>query len=142
MPVMTYDFVDVAAIGAEHSDIVAAVERAAVKLALEVSPDPIPSLGVFTRSDHYRFVEQGVPAVFLVGGFKNGGEAAFNDFYENRYHRPNDDLSQAINYDAAARWARLNYEIARELADQPNRPLWRKGDLFGGRFAEKDAIAP
>ena len=142
MPVMTYDFVDVAAIGAEHSDIVRAVERAAAKMDVKVSPDPIARLGVFTRSDHYRFVEQGIPAVFLVGGFMNGGEAAFNAFYDKRYHRPNDDLSQPIDYGVAAKWARLNYEIARELADQPNRPLWLKDDLFGGRFADPEAIAP
>ncbi len=140
MPVMTYDFTDVAAIGAEHSTIVKAVEAATARMGVKVSPDPIVRLGIFTRSDHYRFVEQGIPAVFLVGGFENGGEKAFNDFYNNRYHRPGDDLNQAIDYAVAAKWARLNYEIARELADQAERPKWKKDNLFGGRFASADAI--
>ena len=135
MPVMTYDFTDVAAIGAEHSTIIEAVERAAGRMNVSVSPDPVPELGIFTRSDHYRFVEQGIPAVFLIGGFQNGGEKAFRDFYANRYHRPGDDLNQALDYQAGAKWARLNYEIARELADQAQRPVWKKGNLFGGRFA-------
>lgn len=135
MPVMTYDFTDVAAIGAEHSTIIEAVTRAANRMNVAVSPDPVPELGIFTRSDHYRFVEQGIPAVFLIGGFQNGGEKAFRDFYANRYHKPGDDLNQALDYQAGAKWARLNYEIARELADQPQRPVWKKDNLFGGRFA-------
>ena len=40
----------------------------------------MPDEGIFTRSDHYRFVEQGVPAVFLATGFANGGEAATGIF--------------------------------------------------------------
>lgn len=141
MPVMTYDFIDVAAIGAEHSTIAEAVERAASRMNVELSPDPVPELGIFTRSDHYRFVEHGVPAVFLIGGFKNGGEAKFRDFYNNRYHRPNDDLNQAFDWNAGAKWARLNYEIAWELANQDARPVFHRGDLFGVRFAGEGAIA-
>ncbi len=140
MPVMTYDFVDVAAIGAEHSNIIQAVNRAAGRMNIGISPDPVPRLGIFTRSDHYNFVLQGIPAVFLIGGFKNGGEVAFNDFYDNRYHKPGDDLNQAIDYNVAAKWAHLNYEIAWELANQPKRPMWNKNDLFGSRYAAPSTV--
>ena len=140
MPVMTYDFIDVAAIGAEHSTIIDAVARAAGRMNIGISPDPVPRLGIFTRSDHYNFVLQGIPAVFLIGGFKNGGEFAFNNFYNNRYHRPDDDLRQAFDYNVAAKWSRLNYEIAWELANQPARPLWKKNDLFGARYGAQGTI--
>jgi len=117
MPILTYDFTDVTAYGADRSSIGPSVRRAAATMDVKLSPDPEPDEGIFTRSDHYRFVEQGVPAVFLATGFANGGEAATKFFMKNNYHKPSDDLSQPIRYDVGAKFARLNYAITRELAD-------------------------
>ena len=136
MPILTYDFTDVTAFGADRSSIGPAVKRAAARLNVKVSPDPTPDEGIFTRSDHYRFVEQGSPAVFLATGYANGGRAATEFFMKNNYHKPSDDLSQAIRYEVGAKFARLNYEITRELADGP-RPSWNKGDFFAAKFARK-----
>lgn len=136
MPVLLYDFTDVVAFGAERSGVGPAVRRAAGRVGVALSPDPLPEEGLFTRSDHYRFVEMGVPAVFLMTGFQNGGEVKFRTFLATCYHRPCDDLSQPIDYAAGAKFARLNYEIARELADMDVRPLWNAGDFFGGKFAK------
>lgn len=137
MPILLYDFQDVIAFGADRSSIGPAVARAAGRVGIGLSADPLPDEGLFTRSDHYRFVEQGVPSVFLMTGFKNGGEKGFKDFLATHYHKPNDDLSQPINYQAGARFALVNYEIARELADAPARPSWNKGDFFGNLFGKK-----
>ena len=137
MPMLTYDFSDVVAFGADRSSIGPAVERAAAKLNVKLSPDPMPDEGIFTRSDHYRFVEQGIPAVFLMTGFANGGEKAFGHFMKSNYHKPSDDLAQPINYDAGAKFAKLNAEIARELGDAAARPEWNKGDFFAARFKRK-----
>lgn len=134
MPILSYDFKDVVAFGADRSTIGGAVKRAAESLGLGVAPDPDPDQGVFTRSDHYRFVQQGVPAVFLKTGPGNGGAAADRTFRSTRYHRPSDDLSQTIDYAAGARFAAVNYAIARELADVSERPRWNKGDFFGAQF--------
>lgn len=137
MPILLYDFQDVVAFGADRSSIGPAVARAAGRVGIGLSPDPLPEEGLFTRSDHYRFVEQGVPSVFLMTGFKNGGEKGFKDFLATHYHKPNDDLNQPIDYQAGARFALVNYEIARELADAPARPTWNKGDFFGTLFRKK-----
>ena len=134
MPILTYDFTDVVAFGAEHSTMGPLVASAAETEGLVLSPDPMPEQGVFTRSDHFSFVQQGVPAVFLKTGPGNGGLAADHSFRSTRYHRPNDDLSQTIDYAAGARFAAVNYAIARELADVPERPRWNKGDFFGAQF--------
>ncbi|HMH65397.1 MAG TPA: M28 family metallopeptidase [Rhizomicrobium sp.] len=136
MPILTYDFTDVTAYGADRSSIGPSVRRAVATMNIALSPDPEPDEGIFTRSDHYRFVEQGVPAVFLATGFANGGEAATNFFMKTNYHKPSDDLSQPIRYDVGAKFARLNYAITRELADGP-RPGWNKGDFFAAKFAKK-----
>jgi Zn-dependent M28 family amino/carboxypeptidase len=141
MPILTYDFLDVVAFGAERSSLADAVRRAAQRTGVALSPDPLPEEGLFTRSDHFRFVEVGVPSTFLMTGFQNGGEAKFRGFLATCYHRPCDDLAQGIDYAAGAKFARLNYEIARELADAGARPKWNKGDFFGTRFAPPQMIA-
>ena len=72
-------------------------------------------------------------------GSSNKGEnpgKLWNEFLSTRYHQPNDDLTQPINYDAAARFAQLNYNIAREIADAPARPAWNKDDFFGDTFSK------
>jgi Zn-dependent M28 family amino/carboxypeptidase len=141
MPILFYDFTDVIAFGSDRSGIGPAVRRAAGRMGVALSPDPMPEEGLFTRSDHFRFVEVGVPAVFLMTGFANGGEEKFRGFLAGCYHHPCDDLSQPIDYAAGAKFARLNYEITRELADGDTRPLWVKGDFFGTKFAPPTMIA-
>lgn len=135
MPVLLYPFSDVIAFGSDRSTIGDVVKRAAGRVGIGLSGDPLPEEGLFTRSDHYRFVEQGIPSVFLMTGFQNGGEKAFTTFLKTNYHHPGDDLNQPIDYQAAARFALVNYEIARELANTPARPTWKKGDFFGAAFA-------
>ena len=135
MPILTYEFTDVVAFGADRSSIGPSVKKAAERMNVKLSPDPMPDEGIFTRSDHYRFVEQGVPAVFLITGFANGGKAAFTDFMVHHYHQPSDDMNLPLRFDVGAKFARLNYEITRELAESPVKPSWNKGDFFGGKFA-------
>ncbi len=135
MPVMLHSFNDIVAFGAEHSSLGPIADAAVAAAGLKLSPDPFPQLGVFTRSDHYRFVEQGVPAVYLFPGFGNGGEEKFNQFMAEHYHKPSDDLSLPILYDDAARFADVNYRIALAIAQSPVRPFWNEGDFFGDLFA-------
>lgn len=142
MPILTYDFQDVIAFGAEHSEVGQAVQRAAQAMNVGLSADPLPEQGLFTRSDHYQFVKQGVPSVFLMTGFANGGEAKFRGFLGNEYHSIRDDLSQAFDWQAGARFAELNYRIARELANGPSAPRWYQGSFFGDTLGGDQPRAP
>jgi len=135
MPILLYDFTDVVAFGAEHSTMGEAVARAGRTMGVSLSEDPLPQEGLFTRSDHYRFVQEGVPAVFLMTGFANGGEAKFQDFLATHYHKVSDDLSQPIDWKVGAKFARINYEIARQIADAPLAPLWYSDSFFGNALA-------
>ena len=135
MPILTYDFKDLIAFGADHSTLGPIVEKAARAQGLALSPDPLPAEGLFTRSDHYRFVQEGVPAVFLMTGFSGPGKAAFEHFLKTDYHQPSDQMSLPFHWEAAAKFSKVNYAIAREIADEPQAPLWYKGDFFGDAFA-------
>ncbi len=141
MPILLYDFQDVVAFGAEHSTLGPIVEAAAAKMGVTLSPDPMPEEQLFLRSDHYSFVKAGVPSVFLVTGFKNGGEKAFRDFLATNYHKVSDDLKQPFDWAAGAKFARLNYLIAREIADGDQAPRWYEGNVFGNRYAKDAAKA-
>ncbi len=135
MPVPLYEFTDVVAFGGEHSTIARTIEKAARGMGMSVSPDPMPEQSIFVRSDHYQFVRRGVPAILLFTGYANGGKAQWDHFFNRIYHTVRDDVRQPINWPAAARYAKLNYEISRALADAEQRPRWYQGDYFGDRFA-------
>lgn len=142
MPVLLYPFTDVIAFGAEASTLGPAVAAGAAKAGIKLSPDPLPEEGLFTRSDHYRFVQQGIPSVFLMTGFEGPGEKAFKDFLAKHYHRPSDDLKLPIDWQAGAKFAQVNYHIVRAIADAAEPPRWYADNLFGKEFAPTAPKAP
>lgn len=131
MPVLLYDFSDVIAFGSEHSTMGPIVQRAGAGMNVALSADPLPEEGLFTRSDHYRFVQEGIPSVFLMTGFAGQGKEKFTNFLATNYHQPGDQIDLPFNWNAAAKFARLNYLIAREIADAPEAPRWYSDSFFG-----------
>jgi Zn-dependent M28 family amino/carboxypeptidase len=141
MPVLLYEFGDVIAFGAEHSSLGDTIRSAAASFAIDLSPDPFPEQNIFVRSDHYRFVQQGVPSVFLVTGMKSldgsiDTQPIFEGFLQQHYHKPSDDLNLPIHYGAAAKFTRINVKIGELIANEPARPSWREGDFFGRTYAK------
>lgn len=135
MPILTYRFTDVVAFGAENSTLGPVVARAASQAGIQLSPDPLPEEGLFTRSDHYRFVQQGIPSVFLMTGHAGPGKQAFNDFLEKHYHQPSDDLKLPFDWVAGAKFAEVNYTIVRAIANEAELPRWYADSFFGKEFA-------
>jgi len=131
MPILSYPFEDMTVFGADRSTLGPIVAKAVGTLGVTMSPDPDPAQGIFVRSDHYRFVQQGVPSVFLWPGQKGPGKAATAAFFAKRYHQVSDDLAQPIDWAQGIRFVNANYAIAREIADGDARPRWNKGDFFG-----------
>ena len=112
-----------------------------------IGTDPIPEQVLFIRSDHFSFVRQGVPSLFIKSGFKTGDPArdgaAINAAYRRDvYHKPNDDMSQPFDFEAGAAHARLNFLTGWLVAQETARPAWNPGDffgeLFGGVSSERD----
>ncbi|WP_288129050.1 M28 family metallopeptidase [Microbulbifer sp.] len=140
MPMLLYPFRDVIAFGAEHSSLGKTAAHAAERVGLKLSPDPMPEEVIFVRSDHYSFVRQGVPAIYLITGREardpdiNGTEAQVS-FLRERYHRPGDEADTQIDYVAAQQFAEVNYAIAREVTDSDKTPRWNRGDFFGDLYS-------
>lgn len=140
MPLLLYDFGDVIAFGAEHSSLGAVVASAAGEFGVRLTPDPMPEENIFVRSDHYRFVQQGIPAIYLVTGPRAAdGETdtapIVEAFLKKHYHKPSDDLNLPIDYRAAVRFTRINTRVGEIIANQPERPAWAEGDFFGTTYA-------
>jgi Zn-dependent M28 family amino/carboxypeptidase len=133
---------NVVAFGADHSTLGEIVKRATDKVGIELSPDPFPERGYFTRSDQFPFVQEGVPAVFFAAGFKTtepgvDPEALYNDFMQSHYHGATDDQNLRFDKESAAIVATANFMIALEIANTEQRPRWHKDDFFGDLYGSE-----
>lgn len=132
---------DVLARGAEHSTLAAGVREAAARMNIDVSPDPYPESVLFIRSDQYSFVKQGVPSLFLGPGYKSSnpdikpGEIR-KAYLANRYHKPQDDMNQAFDFESGARFARCAFLLGYLVAQKTAKPAWNPGDFFGEKYAK------
>lgn len=135
-----FDLVDVIGYGADSSTLGESLRRAADSLGISVSPDLEPEQAYFTRSDHYPFVQKGIPGIFLIAGNKpaNGKDAAeiSRRWMAAHLHQPSDDLNQPFDYEGhMVQWAELFRRWTIEAANADAKPLWYAGDYFGERFA-------
>ena len=135
-----YDFKDIVALGADHSSLNREVDDVAKHVGLETSPDPMPEENFFIRSDQYSFIKQGVPALFISEGFKTvdpslDGRKISITWETTRYHTPQDDMNQPLNFVAARKCTQVILAVGYEVANAHDRPAWNSGDIFGQRFA-------
>ena len=70
------------------------------------------------------------------------GQAASENFLKNHYHQVSDDVRLPFDWKAAAKFARINYLIARELADTAQAPRWYEGGFFANAYAKDAPKAP
>ncbi len=104
----------IVAIGKEHSDLGATLERvnaAHPELGMTAIDDLWPDENFYFRSDHYNFARNGVPVLFF-----------FNGTHED-YHRPSDEV-ELIDAEKGARLARLVFYLGLEIASAPEPPQW------------------
>jgi hypothetical protein len=127
--------------GAEHSTLDSTVARVAKRLGITLAPDPFPQEVFFVRSDQYSFVRRGVPSLFPFMGLRSdsGVDAAarFREWLATRYHTPQDDIGQPMDFEAGARHAQLGFLVALEIANADQRPAWKTGDFFERTFGTR-----
>ena len=140
---MLWPLLDIIPFGAEHSTLDGVVKRAAERLHLALSPDPMPEQVIFIRSDQYSFVKQGIPAVYPSPGLKSNDPkidpvAIFKEWEETRYHQPQDDMQQPnLDFSQAVKYAQFAYLCGWLITQDPQRPQWNAHDFFGDHYAKK-----
>ncbi len=97
-----------------------------------VREDREPERGLLRRADHYPFLEAGVPAIGFVFGFEPGTEEErrYRHWYDVQYHRPQDDLTQPVDFHAALQFNLFFYRLVETIADDPARPRILPGSSF------------
>jgi hypothetical protein len=141
MPVALYPAAGYTIIGAEHSTLGGAARAALEAEGLRALPNLSPGRGLFTYTDQYSFVREGVPALYLHDGPVSADPAidaqkVFDDFLERNYHRVSDDLALPINWTTLASLANVYARLCRDIANAPDRPQWAPDDFFGQEFGD------
>ncbi len=98
-------------------------------MGVTVQADPEPERNLLRRSDHWPFLQAGVPATSFVFGYRPGSEseAIYRRWYVTGYHTPKDDPVQRIDWTAAADFNRFFYALVHRVADQDAAPAWKDG---------------
>lgn len=103
------------------------VRDVAEPMGIVVRADLEPERNLLRRTDHWPFMQIGVPAVSFLFGFDATdaiAAAAYRDWYENRYHAPQDDISTPIDFQAQADFHRFYFALTAAVANADARPAW------------------
>lgn len=102
------------------------VKQVAESMDIRIQKDPEPARNLLRRSDHWNFMQIGVPAVGFIFGYEKGSpeEAIYRDWYANRYHKPADDLDQPWDPAAAAKFNEFFGRLVQVVANADSRPKW------------------
>ncbi len=108
------------------------VKSVGASMDIKIQPDPEPGRNLLRRSDHYSFMQIGVPSTGFIFGYVPGtpDEAAYREWYAKRYHTPLDDLNQPWVPDAAAKFNDFFNKLVETLANADERPHWKPGSSF------------
>ncbi len=101
-------------------------------MGIQLREDREPERGLLRRADHYPFLKAGVPAIGFVFGFDPGTDAEkrYRHWYEVQYHPPQDDLTQPVDFQAAAKFDDFFYRLVEAIADDAERPRILPGREF------------
>ena len=113
-------------LGLDDSTLGRTVRDIAGPMGVEVRGDREPERGLLRRSDHWPFMQRGVPAVSFLFGFDPGTEAEvrYRDWYQNRYHAPLDDMATPVDFQAQADFHRFWFALVAAVADADAPPQW------------------
>lgn len=143
MPFFFHPLLDIVPYGSEHSSMKAAVDAAAQFVGVAIAKDPIPEQSVFMRSDHFSFVRQGIPAIYIKSGSTTGDDRNGTQlnlaWRATIYHTPQDDMNQPFDWSAAAKHAQLQFLVGYLTAQNNDRPVWNANDFFGTKFSSSSA---
>jgi Zn-dependent M28 family amino/carboxypeptidase len=118
--------------GFDQSDLNDVVRGVAEASGIAIFPDPDPAAEFFTRSDNYAFAQQGIPALFLVGGpamtpriLNQAGE-----WEATRYHMPRDLVQLDWDWEGARMLAAFGLVTGMRIANQQAMPSWKPGSPY------------
>ena len=119
--------------GAEHSSLGAMLGDLTKTMGISLIPDPTPDEKVFYRSDHYSFVERGVPALMLLGapaGEKEVWLKRIRDWEKTDYHNTGDVIQPNWSWEGAETVAEVMGILGLRVSENPAMPAWLPSSRF------------
>ena len=127
---------DIVVYGYGQSDLEDYAEVSAKKQGRVIVPDPVPSSGLYYRSDHFNFAKVGIPSLFTGSGVDNvsrGREWGLQQvaaFTKARYHSPQDDFDAIKDRSGIVEDVRLLFDMGYRLSNETTFPKWKTGSEF------------
>jgi Peptidase family M28 len=114
------------------------VRAVAAPLHIEIRADSEPERLLLRRADQYPFLTIHVPAISFVFGYdpNTDAEQRYRQWYQVRYHRPQDDLTQPVDFAAAAKFNDFFYKLVEAIANETKRPMIYPTSSFSAGAAE------
>jgi hypothetical protein len=119
--------------GEEHSTLGAMLVDVSTTFGIKVIPDPMPEENIFLRSDHYSFVERGVPALMLLGAPAGDPQAWINrskEWEKTDYHQPTDTIQPNWSWEGAKTVADVMGILGWRVSESENMPQWLPSSRF------------
>ena len=119
--------------GGEHSTLGAMLEDVAKAYGVNVIPDPMPDEKVFYRSDHYSFVERGIPSLMLLGapaGDKEVWIKRIKDWEKTDYHQPGDVIQPTWVWEGPETVAEVMAILGWRISENADMPSWLPSSRF------------
>jgi len=123
-------------LGSDKTTLGPVISWAEAEFNFKNVPDPEPGQGSYYRSDHFNFAKVGVPAVSIDQGDRfegkdpDWGKKVWEDYNENRYHRPSDEYDPTWDFSGLVKLAHIAGAIGWVVASEPELPSWQPGDEF------------
>jgi hypothetical protein len=128
---------DIGTVGVDQSSLGATVRAAARAEGLTINEDPDDlHRGRFFRSDNYSFARAGIPALRIVNGVsfvgrpENWGREMRDRYWNERYHKPGDQLAEWMSFDGLAQQVRVLARTTLTVANAPAPPTWSASSDF------------
>ena len=128
---------DVVVIGLGASDLDDYARAAAAEQGgRSLRGDAEPEKGFYYRSDHFNFAKVGVPAFDPESGIEYvGKDAAYgrktrDEYTENDYHKPSDEIKPGWELSGAVQDLQLFFTIGYRVASATRYPEWKAGNEF------------
>jgi Zn-dependent M28 family amino/carboxypeptidase len=127
---------DVVVIGLGNSTLDAVLDSVVTASGRTIAPDPESEKGFFYRSDHFEFAKEGVPALYADAGVNYIGKPAGyglqkrNEYTENDYHKPTDEVKPDWDLSGAVEDGKMLFEVGYRVVQSPVWPKWQPGTEF------------
>lgn len=128
---------DIVVYGYGQSELEDYAASSAKKQGRIIVPDPVPSSGLYYRSDHFNFAKVGIPSLFTGSGVDNvkhgkvWGMKQAEDYIKTRYHSPQDSFDEKTwDMSGMVEDVRLLFDMGFRLSTEPTFPKWKAGSEF------------